>query len=60
MLTEGEKDKLKEEIAQDIISNLSISINSNSWGSSEYRTHEISVQLFFGSTELSSSSVMLE
>ncbi len=60
MLTEEELDKLKDEIREEIVSNLTISINSTSWGFSESRTHEVSVQLFFGSTELSSSSVMLE
>lgn len=60
MLTEEELDKLKDEIREEIVSNLTISINSTSWGFSESMTHEVSVQLFFGSTELSSSSVMLE
>lgn len=60
MLTEDEKDKLREEITQDIISRLSISVNSTSWGSSESRTHEVSAELCFDNCTISSSYVMLE
>lgn len=59
-MSEEELQKLKEEITKEIISNLSISINHTSWGQSEYRTHEVSVQLSYDCMEISSSSVTLE
>lgn len=59
-MSEEELNKLKDEIREEIVSNLSISVNSTSWGSTESRTHEVSVQLFFYSTELSSSTVTLD
>lgn len=59
-MSEDDLNKLKDEIREEIISGLTISINTSSWGPSEYRTHEISVQLFFDSIEFSSSSIMLE
>lgn len=59
-MSQDELNKLKEEIKEEIISNLSISINSTSWGNLECRTHEVSVELCYNSIEISSSSVMLE
>lgn len=59
-MSEEELKQLKEEITKEIVSNLSISVNSTSWGSADSRTHEVSVQLFHYWEEISSSSIMLE
>lgn len=60
MITEDELNKLKDEIREEIVSGLSISLNSTSWGTSEFRSHEVSVELLLDYSVISSSTVTLD
>lgn len=59
-MSEDDLNKLKDEIREEIVSGISISINSTSWGSLESRTHEVSVELLFDYSVISSSTVTLD